>query len=295
MFFVIAQGDRINPAKSKNFKVLSCMETGDADPRIHCEFFLEKEGKPLFDIVALFSANLNYNRTTGKVYLHMNPSITSIVQNRDRYIKPLQDMGIKVVLGIMGNGDPAGVAHLERETATYFIQEVKTVMDTYGLDGVFWDDEYTWPDETIPGLSTTNVNNSSRLLFESKRAMPDKLNIIYALGGIESLRGVDNVKPGDYIDYIMADYQNNAGSLTLANWPGTNRKQGMPHPYELVRGLKGDPSLVISGRWGGIMVFGLSEHRNNWSNFGLPSLQHIANTMFEDKLVYTGVSYPVEW
>ncbi len=122
LFFVVAQGERLDPNKSAGYKVLSCMETGDADPRIHCEFFLSNEGKPLFDIVALFSANMNYNASTGKVYIHMNNSIGPILNNRDRYIKPLQDMGIKVLMGLMGNHDPAGVSHLQESTAIEFIE-----------------------------------------------------------------------------------------------------------------------------------------------------------------------------
>ncbi len=292
LFFVVAQGERLNPEKSAGYKVLSCMETGDADPRIHCEFFLSKEGKPLFDHVVLFSANLNYNASTGKVYLHMNNSVGSILNNRERYIKPLQDMGIKVILSLMGNHDPAGVSHLEESTAVEFVKDLKKAVDAYGLDGVFWDDEYTSPNASIPGFSNGNTKNASRLIFEAKRAMPDKLNMVFAFSTIASLNEVDGVKPGEYVDFMTANY---GGSISINNWPGATSKQGMPYPYEFARGYTGSPSRIVSGNWGGIMVFALSEHRSNWQSLGLPALRNIASTMFGDELYYTGKSYPVEW
>lgn len=294
LFFVVAQGDRIDPAKSAGFKVVSCMETGDADPRIHCEFFLANEGKPLFDIVVLFSANLNYNASTGKVYVHMNNSITPILNNRDRYIKPLQDMGMKVVLSLMGNHDPAGVSHLEEQTALEFVKDVKAIVDAYGLDGVFWDDEYTSANASIPGFSTANNANASRLIFETKRAMPDKLNMVFAYSTISTLSEIDGIKSGEYVDYVIPNY---GSSLVISNWPGATTKQGMPYPYELTptSWRTGYPSIVKSGNWGGIMVFALSEHRTNWTSYGLPALQTITSTLFDDQLYYTGVSYPVEW
>ncbi len=292
LFYVVAQGERMNAEKSAGYKVLSCMETGDADPRIHCEFFLSKEGKPLFDYVVLFSGNLNYNASTGKVYLHTNNSVSAILNNRERYIKPLQDMGIKVILSLMGNHDPAGVSHLTEETALQFVGDLKKAVDAYGLDGVFWDDEYTSASSTTPGFTTANKANASRLIFETKRAMPDKLNMVFAYSTIASLNEVDGVKSGEYVDYMTSNY---GSTITIANWPGATTKQGMPRPYEFALGTTGSPSTIVSGNWGGIMVFALSEHRTNWNSFGLPALRTIASTMFGDELNYTGKSYPVEW
>lgn len=293
LFFVVAQGKRLDANKSAGYKVLSCMETGDADPRIHCEFFLSNEGKPLFDIVALFSANMNYNASTGKVYIHMNNSVGPILNNRDRYIKPLQDMGIKVLMGLMGNHDPAGVSHLEEATAIEFIEtQVKPAVEAYGLDGIFWDDEYTSANASIPGFSYANKDNASRLIFEAKRAMPDKLNVVFAYSTINGLNEVDGVDSGEYVDYFTSNYYS---TVPISRFPGSTTKQGMPMPYEFANNYTGSPSTIVNDNWGGIMIFALSEHRGNWNSFGLPALRNIASTMFNDELYYTGKSYPVEW
>lgn len=292
LFYVTFRGDRLDAAKASGLKVVSCMETGDADPRIHCELMLANEGKPLVDIVVLFSGNLNYNTSTGRVYVHMNTSIGPILRNRERYLKPLQDMGIKVVLGLLGNYDAAGVGTLEEQTALQFVDELKNVVQAYGLDGVFWDDEYTSENPDIPGFSYSSSENASRLLYETKRAMPDKLNIVYLISRLNRLFEVDGVQPGEYVDYMIADY---GMGVYMDNWPGATKSQGMPYPYELARGMSGNPASVVSGGWGGIMVFALSEHRTNWEGGQLVALRNIARTMFDDELAYTGKSYPVEW
>lgn len=292
LFYVIAQGKRMNAEKSAGYKVMSCMETGDADPRIHCELFLKNEGKPLVDMVVLFSANLNYNAASGKVYVHMNNSITPILQNRDRYLKPLQDMGIKVLLGLLGNWDPAGVAHLEYQTALDFVADLKAVVNGYGLDGFFWDDEYTAADPSIPGFSRASMENASRLIFEAKKAMPDKINSIFIWGALYGLNSVDGVQPGEYCDWYVANYNN---GVNISNFPGSTIKQAMPGPYELNRRYPGYPQDVVSQGAGGIMVFALGDQRSNWNSYQLPALGNIAKIMFKDELEYTGGSYPVEW
>lgn len=291
-FFVKFKGDRKNPDKKAGFKVASCFAPQNVDPRLHGEFFLKEEGKPLFDIVILFSGNMNYDVNSGRVYLQTDPQMTTVLNNRERYLKPLQDMGIKVVLSVMGNWDPAGVSHLERPVAELFAQDLKAAVDGFGLDGIFWDDEYTKPNPSIPGFTDPSKENASRLVYETKRLMPDKLSIIYQYGYISSLNTIDGKLPGEYVDYVMADY---GSSISLPNWPGATKKQCMPYSWELDIPRPGDPDAVKRGDWGGIMVFGLSEHRSNWISHQLPTLKKITSTLFEDELNYTGVSYPLEY
>ena len=63
-----------------------------------------------------------------------------ILDNRDIYIRPLQEAGIRVSLTILGNGDGSGVANLSDEAARAFAQDLRSIVDTYGLDGVDFDD-----------------------------------------------------------------------------------------------------------------------------------------------------------
>lgn len=119
------------------------MEVNDANPLNNLSFTLKSNGKPLVDALIIFSANINYNVETGRVYIFNNENVQALLDNREHYLKPLQDRGIKVILGLLGNHDRSGVANMSKETAQVFAQEVKAMCDAYKLDGIFIDDEYS--------------------------------------------------------------------------------------------------------------------------------------------------------
>lgn len=129
--------------KESGIKVFSCMEVNDTNPLNNLSFTLKKSGKPLIDVLIIFSANINYDEKTGRVYIYNNENVQAILDKREHYLKPLQDRGMKVILGILGNHDRSGIANLADETAKAFAQEVKAMCDAYNLDGIFVDDEYS--------------------------------------------------------------------------------------------------------------------------------------------------------
>lgn len=132
-----------NADKSTGIKIISCMEVNDTNPLNNLSITLKNSGKPLVDMVILFSSNINYNEQLGKVMITHNPNVTHILENKDKYLKPLRDRGIKVILSILGNHDKSGVANLDGEAAKAFAQEIAATCKAYDLDGVFFDDEYS--------------------------------------------------------------------------------------------------------------------------------------------------------
>ncbi len=79
--------------KPSGIKIISCMEVNDTNPLNNLCFTLADSGKPLIDMVILFSANINYNNETGKVFVYNNPNVQHLLDNREKYLKPLQDRG----------------------------------------------------------------------------------------------------------------------------------------------------------------------------------------------------------
>ena len=142
-------------------KIVGVIEVNDVNPLNVMGFTLKESGKQFFDVVVLFSANINYNSQTGRVYVSRNENVQALLDQREKYIKPLQERGIKVVLGILGNHDSSGISTLKPELAKAFASEVKNLCDAYELDGVFLDDEYTNYDEaantTIPGFQAQST------------------------------------------------------------------------------------------------------------------------------------------
>ena len=154
------------------------IEANNVDPRVAMGYVLD-DGKqtPFFDMVVLFAANIRtrdcraeqptkeHSCTKSGLHLHFNGNVRHILANRGKYIKPLQDRGIKVVLGLLEDHD--GVAFgtlgswpmedvaratnnpLWKDGYPYnevarkkFLQEVADTVEYYGLDGVDFDDEW---------------------------------------------------------------------------------------------------------------------------------------------------------
>lgn len=149
-------------------------------------FVLEDSRKPLFDYAVLFAANPKaLNIETGEVDLDID-GFLPILRNREKYIQPLQDKGIKVLLGILG-GKIFGLGNMQGDQMKNFAAKVKLVVDTYGLDGIDLDDEYVdYPSPTVntewyPEWAPSALK-MGRLIVELRRVMPDKIISLYEYG-----------------------------------------------------------------------------------------------------------------
>ena len=277
-------------------KIISCMEVNNTNPLNNLSFTLKGSKKPLIDIVILFSANINYNNETGKVYVHNNPNVQHILSNKEKYLKPLQDRGIKVVLGILGNHDRSGVANLADETARAFAQELKTVCDLYNLDGIFFDDEYSSYQNPPPaGFVSPSSAAASRLCYETKMAMPDKIVSVYVYNYTRSLPSVDGVQSGEFVDYGIHDY---GGSSDLSsNYPGMPKSGMALYSQEFILGYYTSANNLKRLRddgYGAHMIFSMDPTRFDYQNSQLPALRMLATELCDDELV-VGNFYRKDW
>lgn len=283
--------------KPTGIKIISCMEVNDTNPLNNLCFTLASSGKPLIDMVILFSANINYDNETGKVFVYNNPNVQHILDNREKYIKPLQDRGIQVVLGILGNHDRSGVANLGIEAARQFAQELKVVCDAYQLDGVFFDDEYSaYQNPPPPGFVTPSNAAAARLCYETKKAMPDKLVTVYVYSRTSSLPAVEGQDSGTFIDYAIHDY---GGSYDLSsNYPGLPRSGMALYSQEYAQGRTTSEANLRRLRnegYGAHMIFAMDPFRSNFSYSQRPSMERIARVLFDDELVYDEKPYRKDW
>ena len=284
--------------KSTGIKIISCMEVNDTNPLNNLCFTLKTSGKPLIDMVILFSANINYNNETGRVYVFNNPNVQHILDNRDKYLKPLQDRGIKIVLSILGNHDISGVANLADNTAREFAKELKATCDAYKLDGIFYDDEYSSYQYPAPtGFVNPSNDAAARLCYETKQAMPDRLVCAYVYKKTESFRNpVDGVEAGKFVDYGIHDYGN--GYDLASNYPGMPKSGMALYSQEYARGITTSETnlkRLRDGGYGAHMIFAMDPLRYNFEYTQKPSMQRIAKVLFDDELVYDGKPYSKDW
>ena len=71
-----------------------------------------------------------------------NPNVQFLLDNNEQFLQPLRKRGMKVILGILGNHDAAGVAQTVR----------------YGLPRVC---QGGWPLIAMPTTSTASVSTTS--------------------------------------------------------------------------------------------------------------------------------------
>ncbi|MDR2150948.1 MAG: hypothetical protein LBO67_09140 [Spirochaetaceae bacterium] len=134
--------DKVIVGTDQKVKTAVYIEVNDHNPLNAGSYVLE-DGTLLFDYVILFAANIrNRDPEKGAAYVHLNENVQYILDNRNKYIVPLQEKGIKVLLALLGDHDGITFASLndtERET---FIADLKKNVEYYHLDGVNFDDEW---------------------------------------------------------------------------------------------------------------------------------------------------------
>lgn len=173
-------------------------------------YVLSTSGKPFFDAVLLFAPNIYWiNKkpavTLGSAYGQLN--------NPEKYIRPLQRKGIKVMVSFLGAMQNFNTQEIEQISL-----QIKEIVVRYGLDGINFDDEF----QPYDGVTMPVANNSSytMLIKRCKELMPDKIVSLYNIGTIPKV--VNGITPGDYLDYAWQAYY---GQYGAPNIPGLTDKK----------------------------------------------------------------------
>ena len=205
------------------------IEVNDANPLNALELELSNTGKLLFDEVIIFSSNINWDNLAGRVYLKHNQNVQFLLDHNEEFIQPLRRRGIKVILSVLGNHDIAGPAQLSAMGAREFAKELAACCEAYNLDGVGFDDEYTQkPDLSNPWLAAHTTDAAARLLYETKKAMPDKTVMVYYLNEMNArIPAVDGMSPNLFVDYVVPDYAQSVAAapmtgMTVKNCAGAS-------------------------------------------------------------------------
>ena len=143
---VIAQPDgqttpMTRAATIENFARHLIVEVNDVNILNAGEYYFSN-GEPFFTHVVIYSSTIRGD-ANGNVYAYNNPNNAAILADPDKYIKPLQAKGIKVLLGYLGDHTGAGFANLTNQQAESFCNQIIEVGEAAGVDGYFLDDEWS--------------------------------------------------------------------------------------------------------------------------------------------------------
>lgn len=265
-------------------------EVNDVNPLNALEFVTES-GKYFFDHVVLFAANINWDAERNRVYVYNNPNVQFLLDNNEEYLQPLRRAGMKVIISILGNHDEAGVAQLSDMGCREFARELAAYCDAYNLDGVAFDDEYSnYPDLDNPWLAPMSSYAASRLMYECKNVMPDKIVSLYNLNYYmesQNLQVIDGVEPGLYCDYAVADY-----GLAAEPGIGMTLQQcgGMSIELNLGRGDSNESTARIQKEagYGYYMFFALNPAQYSRQ---VPRCQSVCRGLYDEELVYPSYYY----
>lgn len=188
---------------AKTPKLTTYIETNDINPlNMGNYYFTGTDPKDyVVDHVILFASNIR--GTVSTVQLYHNPNQSYILNNRNTLVKPLQDKGIKVLLGLLGDHTGVGFANLTSAQVISFADQVADCVYDNELDGVDFDDEYAEYGK-ISGTPSPSGTNFS-LLITTLRANPKmsgKLITAFHYGYAQSF----NQAAKNAIDYMWPDF-----------------------------------------------------------------------------------------
>lgn len=218
------------------------------------------DSSPAFDVAVIFAANINYDGE--KAYLHFNENVQHVLANAETTIRPLQRMGIKVTLSILGNHQGAGFANFpSRKAADRFAQEVSATVRRYGLDGVDLDDE--WVEYGANGTGQPNEFSFIAFVESLRERLPNRLITFYVIGPSAEKQEYGGTRVGDLLDYAWNPYY---GQFQDFDVPGLPRSRYGAAAVDLGPESDTDPELVrdfaertVEGGYGVYLTYQLQE------------------------------------
>ncbi|WP_373156875.1 glycosyl hydrolase family 18 protein [Bacteroides cellulosilyticus] len=240
------------------------IETNDINPLNAGEYYFTGTNpqEQVIDNVILFASNIRGTASTVQLYHNNNQSY--ILANANLLIAPLQNKGIKVSLGLLGDHTGVGFSNLTSAMIESFAQQIAACVKRYNLDGVDFDDEYAeyWKaPSNLPSPSTTIFGD---LIKRVRQLLPDKLITVFHFGGYTYF----DTNTMNAISYMWPNFgttQNPPAGLSNSKWArmSIHCTDGIPTDNEI------QSCADNYSAYGAIMMFNLREtgQTNKMNNF----------------------------
>lgn len=211
-------------------------------------------------IVNLRTVTVDYDQISGRALLSLSGDMRDVLEQANKFIRPLQEHGRKVCLCIEGGGTGLGFCNMTDAQIADFTQQVKNVIDLYRLDGINLRDEGSayGKKEGMPAMNTTSY---PKLIKALRNALPDKmLTLVDKDEPTECFYDVDQcggIEVGKYIDYAWHAYDSGKELVQIIEpWK-------IDHPYsEYTR----KPIAGLNPEYYGSLTVPLYEHNNPLSD-----------------------------
>lgn len=201
-------------------KVLASVKLSETNP-LAVGSYNKSDGSPAIDYVTLFTANISGPSPASftETILWNDADVSAILSNPEKYIRPLQDKGIKVLYGLQGNKTGLGFANLSDLQVEDFAGKVAAQVTAAGLDGVELIDE--WVEYGSRGYPFPNTSSYDKLVIRLRELMPDKIITMKDVGytanfSSEALAAIDF---GYYAYFSLTSFCSTPGmGLPASKW-----------------------------------------------------------------------------
>lgn len=237
----------------KTPKLAVYIETNDTNP-LNAGDYILSDGSAAVDMVEFFASNIHKRTVSGVVEptLYLNDKMTNLLENGGylKYVKPLQDKGIKVLLTVLGDHQGIGVGSMNSTQTTQFAQILAHAVAKYGLDGIGFDDEYA---DDYTSISTSY----SEIITKLHALMPaDKLITVFDWGYTSSI----NAAAKACIDYsyhgYFGTYFYGSGLLEKGRWSPMSLNLGSGYGAQLTK-INDNAYKAYNEGYGALMCFNM--------------------------------------
>lgn len=253
--------------------VTAYIETNDTNPLNAGDYF-DENGEPFFDIVELFASNIHKETVNGQVRptLYLNDKLTPVLEGTGvtTYVRPLQEVGIKVLLTVLGDWQGVGVANMTDTQAEQFAEILAYAVEKYGLDGIGFDDEYANYSGSLVSGSFGNIITKLHAKLPA-----DKLITVFAYGYTNQI----NSAAGALIDYAYTNFTYWNGTpgisgVTKDRWAPIALNLGNTYSSSTLNTIRSNSKRTKDEGYGAIMTFNL---RRSSEVDPMPVLQAISD------------------
>lgn len=271
----------------KTPKLAVYVETNDVNPLNAGDYMMNNT--QIIDIVELFASNIHKTTVNGVEMptLYLNDKLAPLLINgaSNTYVKPLHEMGMKVLLTVLGDWQHIGVANMTDAQTTCFANILAWAVEEYGLDGIGFDDEYADYNSQNP------VNNTSfsQIITKLHALLPsDKLITVFDWGNTDTLSPaavacIDYAYHGNFGAY---NYYSSPGisGLPKSKWSPISLNLGNSYSSVAISSIQSNASSAKNGGYGAIMCFNL---RKLSDRSPIPVFQALANGAYSNITPHT--------
>lgn len=283
--YLIVKDCRSIPDNNKGVKIFHCVESDDHHLLDLLAFRLKNTGQYLIDVQIIFTSggDVKFDATTGEIRMPSNRGTIGHLSRQKEILDEARSRGVKTICTVTTNG----ITQLDHETAKVFARKLADFVYAQGLDGLFFDTEYSGYDQR-PGFNSGSTENMTRFLLELKRAMPDKMVVVYLYGALADLRNVtecDGVPLKDFVDYGLNDYGATIFPAALGKERVGVYSDNFSSGYMRIC-CHSESTCRTAGEYGAHMFYCLNASQYNTHNRTRQCLDNIARIWYNDEIVY---------